>query len=268
MYPCATRRALNWTSIFFLNTRFESSRRIFGCISLLFGFYSQPLVYCVLELILSGHAPAFKLLWIFIMPCFLKMLWFAVFWLHHTKVSALLVYKCLYLWCIFYHNILELVIDVVKRISIVWRIQFIDLSNDIFIYVFIMILFFLFCKRNDLDAIDGNLYAPPPPPRILLGLNLWLIFYVFSLEFSLDRTNFYVIPIIGIVFILLDISACLGILFSWYLLYVVFLSIWHNVLAGYVLCVDSTCDMYRHYNSAHNLGTWMHLIDLTVLIVP
>ena len=76
-----------------------------------------------------------------------------------------------------------------------------------------MILFyliFLFCKINGPDSILYIFY----PPRILFGIDIFLSFYVLSLALSLDRIHFYVIPIIGLVFILKDITGRLGILFS------------------------------------------------------
>ena len=135
------------------------------------------------------------------MTCFLEVLWFSVRWQHQTKVSVLLVYKWLLLWCIFYCNILELVIDLVKRSSMVWCIQFIECSDEVFVCVFMMILFcliLLFCK---IDALDNLLYVFNPP-RILLCLKTLFNAYVLSLEFSIDKINFYVSPIIGLVFIL------------------------------------------------------------------
>ena len=56
-------------------------------------------------------------------------------------------------------------------------------------------------------------------PKILLSINVFLSFYVFSIDFSLDRIKFYVIPIIGLIFILED---AFDIFFSCYVLTVGF----------------------------------------------
>ena len=77
--------------------------------------------------------PDLTFFWIFLMECFLKILWFSLCRQQHTKVSVLLVYTWLLLWCIFYCWVLKLVIDGVKRSSIVWRIQFIECSDDVLV---------------------------------------------------------------------------------------------------------------------------------------
>ena len=85
--------------------------------------------------------------------------------------------------------------------------------DDVFVYVLMMILIYFilfFYKRKNLDSI---IYVFSHP-RILLGLNVFFSFDVFSLGFSLDRINLYTSKIIGLVLILWDISVCLGILFS------------------------------------------------------
>ena len=83
--------------------------------------------------------PYFTFFWIFVMTRFLKVLWFFICWQQHTKVSVLLVYTCLLLWCMFYCCILKLIINVVNRSSIVWRIQFIKCLDDVFVCVFMVI---------------------------------------------------------------------------------------------------------------------------------
>ena len=77
------------------------------------------------------------------MKRFLEVLWFYVFWIQHTKVSMLLVYMWHFLLCVFKTHIVELVIYVVNRNMIVWRIQFLEWSDDFFVFVFMMILFYL-----------------------------------------------------------------------------------------------------------------------------
>ena len=62
--------------------------------------------------------------------------------------------------------------------------------------IFYLILLFLY--RNTLDSLLYVFF----PPIILLRLKVLSSFYIFSLEFSLDRIYFYVSPIIGLFFIL------------------------------------------------------------------
>ena len=56
---------------------------------------------------------------------------------------------------------------------------------------------FLLYEKKTLDSLMYDFF----PPRILLGVNFSLSFYVFSLDFVVERINFYVSPIIGLVFI-------------------------------------------------------------------
>ena len=70
---------------------------IYGILSniwIVASFSNNPLIYHILELLLDGYEPAFKLFWIFVMPIFLKILWSAVCWWKNTKIGMLLVNKC------------------------------------------------------------------------------------------------------------------------------------------------------------------------------
>ena len=125
----------------------------------------------------DGCTQDFTIFWIFMMTCLLKVLCFTVCWKQHTKVSVFLVYKCLLLWCILYCRILKPVIDVIKRSIIVWRIQFIECSDDGFVCVFMMILFCLILLFYKIIALD-NLLCVLSHPRILLGLNVLFSAYV------------------------------------------------------------------------------------------
>ena len=86
----------------------------------------------------------------------------------------------------------------------------IECNYDVFVYACKMTMFnfiFLFWKRSSLDSF----FLSSSPPIILMGLNVLSGFYVFILDFSIERIYFYVIPIIGPVLFLKDIFGWLGI---------------------------------------------------------
>ena len=119
----------------------------------------------------DGCTTDFTFFWIFVITCFLKVLWFSVCWQQNTKVSVLLVYKWILLWCIFYCHILKLFFGVFNGISIVWHIQFIECSDEILVSVFVVIflLNIIFYKRKYIDSLLCVL----SPPRILLGIDIY-----------------------------------------------------------------------------------------------
>ena len=138
----------------------------------------------------------------------------------------ILVYKCLLLWCVFYNHVLERFINAVKIGRIIWCIQFLEWSDNFFVHVFIMILFCLisfFCVRKGIDIFMYVFF----PPVILLSINVLFNFYVFSIEQSIDRIHFRISPIVGLSFILKDITRRLGILFYFYVLNLCFIQSHH-----------------------------------------
>ena len=135
-----------------------------------------------------------------------------------------------------------------------------------FFYIFIMILFYfilLFCERNGPDIILYVFFLP----RILKGVNGLFGFYVFSLDFSLDWIHFYVSPIIGLVYILKDITGCLGFFLLVRTHRMFYSAIWRRGLVRYFLWIDSTWCMYCQYIFAHNLGTCTSFLDLLAWIL-
>ena len=63
--------------------------------------------------------------------------------------------------------------------------------------VVLFYLILLFFERNTLDII---IYVFSNP-RIMLGLNVFSSFYIFSIDFIIDSIHFYVIPVIGLILI-------------------------------------------------------------------
>ena len=106
------------------------------------------------------------------------------------------------------------------------------LHDDLVLFDFLVLR-----KRNPLD----NLLCVFLPPIILNGLNIFFSFYVFNIDFSLDRTHFYMSPIIVLIFILQDISVCLDILLSWYVFTVGFYP--YGATAQH----DTFCVQIQHY---------------------
>ena len=144
--------------------------------------------------------PAFTFFWIFLMPYLLTVLCFIVCWRQHTKVSKLLVYKCLS--CYTSSSIISLNFTFLYLIEVVSH----DVSSFLSAQMNCLsmsswksfLLDFIYFKR---DALDILMYVFLPY-IILLVINIFFGFYVFIIELSIERINFYVIPIMGIIFIL------------------------------------------------------------------
>ena len=166
-----------------------------------FGLSLYPLIYYILELILDIFTSAFTFYWVFLIPCFLECLWLTAFWIQHTRVWVLLVYKWLFLWRFIYCHILEFFIGVIKKISIVWRIHFLEWLDDVFVYASIMILLYYIFLLFKIKSLDSLLYVLLRI-IVLFGLNVFFCFCIFGIDLVLDRIKFLVSPFIGPVFIL------------------------------------------------------------------
>ena len=129
-------------------------------------------------------------------------------------------FNWIFLWHAFWNNILELVINVVQRRIIVWCIQFLEWSDDGFVYIFMMILFnyiWLFFKINGLDSLLYVFF----PPKILFSTNVLFIF----------KYSFFNSVLIGYIFL----QSWLLVVYSSWSIYLVTLSV-------------SFLDNYRSYN--------------------